>query len=255
MSQPQRLIAVSLKMYLDPRQTLAWSRAVAELAARHEALRSGQAQLLVVPSLPVLSQVVDLLRPTGAMVGAQDLFWEDRGAFTGAVSGADLVQIGCRYAEVGHAERRSLFAETDAMVRDKTGAAVRNGLTPLLCIGEPTAGGSDQAIAFCQAQLASALDQFTPTDGVIPLAVAYEPVWAIGQPQAAASEHVAAVCRGIKNWLAQRPVLAGAPVIYGGSAAPGTLTELGDAVDGLFLGRFAHDPEALARIFDETLAG
>lgn len=254
MSQPQRLIAISLKMYLDPRQTLAWSRAVAELAARHEALRSGRAQLLVMPSLPVLSEVEQLLTPAGVMVGAQDLFWEDRGAFTGAVSGADLVQIGCRYAEVGHAERRSLFAETDAMIRDKVGAAVRNGLTPLLCIGEPTQGPADRAITFCQAQLASALDPFATADGMIPVAVAYEPVWAIGQPQAAARDHIAAVCRGIRDWLEQRPVLASTPVIYGGSAAPGTLTELGDAVEGLFLGRFAHDPGALEQILDETLA-
>lgn len=254
MSQRPRLIATSLKMYLDTRQTLAWTEAVAGLAARHEALRSGRAALLVMPSLPVLSRVAELLAPTDAIVGAQDLFWEDRGAFTGAVSGADLVQIGCRFAEVGHAERRSLFAESDDIVKRKVAAAVRNGLTPLLCIGEPTQGPTEQAIAFCQAQLASALDQFGAADRSISVAVAYEPVWAIGQSQTASSDHIVAVSQGIKHWLGQRPGLATAPVIYGGSAAPGTLTALGAAVDGLFLGRFAHDPAALEQILDETLA-
>lgn len=253
MHERPRLIGVSLKMYFDVDKTRRWSADVAALANRHAAIQGQQTELLIVPSLPVLSEVAQPLRDSGASVGAQDVFWEDRGAFTGAVSPVDLAQIGCRYVEIGHAERRSLFAETDEIVRRKVEAVVRHGLTPLLCIGEPTRGTADEAIAFCQSQLASALEGLDVNGSTIAIDIAYEPVWAIGQSDAADREHVMAVSTGIKQWLADRAALAGSRVIYGGSAAPGTLTALGRSVDGLFLGRFAHDPAALEQILDETL--
>ncbi|MDA3920886.1 MAG: triose-phosphate isomerase [Salinisphaera sp.] len=247
-----RLIGVSLKMYFDVARTLAWSKEVAAIAGRHSALAGGQTSLLVLPSLPVLAKTVDIFADTPVQLGAQDLFWEDRGAFTGAVSGADLAQIGCRYVEVGHAERRALFGDDDAAVRLKTAAAVRNGLIPLLCIGEQEQGSVQDAGDACVAQLESALDQFDTVEGRVAVAVAYEPVWAIGQAEAASAEHVIAVSRRIRAWLRERPLLAGAALIYGGSAGPGTLAQLNDAVDGLFLGRFAHDPDALSTILDEA---
>ncbi|HKU10031.1 MAG TPA: triose-phosphate isomerase, partial [Sinomonas sp.] len=103
------VLGVSFKLYLDVDSTVEWAKTVAEAVRTHPAVKSGRVRLFVLPSLPAIPGVVDALQGTGVGVGAQDLFWEDRGAFTGAVSGADLRTVGCSYAEIGHAERRALF--------------------------------------------------------------------------------------------------------------------------------------------------
>ncbi|AWN16108.1 triose-phosphate isomerase family protein [Salinisphaera sp. LB1] len=242
-------IGVSFKMYLDRSRTREWCAAAAAIANRHPAVRSSAVELIVFPSLPAMERSMTACAGSPVAFGAQDLFWADRGAYTGAVSGADLADMGCTYAEIGHAERRRVFGETDAIVAKKVVAAVRNGLTPWLCIGESEARPVDQAIDCCTNQLAAALAELTrPT----PMVIAYEPVWAIGQTEAASAAHVAEVTRGIKAGLFERTGQSDVPVVYGGSAAPGTLTELGTAVDGLFLGRFAHDTAAFEAILDEA---
>lgn len=225
------IIGVSLKLYLDIPATLAWCDRVLGLL--------DDRPVFVMPSLPAIPLVVEKARGSALEVGAQDLFAEDRGAYTGAVSGADLAALGCRYVVVGHAERRRYFHEGPADFAAKTAAALRNGLTPVLCVGE-TDPGTDAA-AECVRQL----HEFSPEGTVI---VAYEPVWAIGAAEPAGPEHIATVCAAL------REALPGSPVIYGGSAGPGLLSRLGTAVDGLFLGRYAHDPEALAAILDEVPA-
>ena len=130
------MVGVSLKMYFDPARTASWVREVAERTAQHDAVRSGRVHLFVLPSLPALPAAVAALAGTGVAVGAQDLFWADRGPYTGGVSGLDLRAIGCTYVEVGHAERRRVFGEDDAVIRLKLAAAFRSGLTPVLCVGE-----------------------------------------------------------------------------------------------------------------------
>jgi triosephosphate isomerase len=239
-------------MYLDSWSTLAWSKRVADMARRHEAFVRDRISLVVLPSMPSLPAVIDIFAGTTVQVGAQDLFYEDRGPYTGAVSGTDLAQIGCRFAEVGHAERR-LFGDDDRVVQMKVAASLRNGLTPILCIGELHDSSMAAAQMWCLQQLESGLGWMVPDNVVAPVTIAYEPVWAIGKDQPANSEHVVAMCEAIKSWLRQRPHLSGSAVIYGGSAGPGTLSGLSDAVDGLFLGRFAHDPAALESILDEVL--
>lgn len=245
------LIGVSFKMYLDRRQTRMWCAAAAELANQHAAVRHGDLSLVVFPTLPALEIAMTACRDTPMAFGSQDLFWADRGAYTGAVSGADLADMGCRYAEIGHAERRRFFGEDDGIVAKKVVAATRNGLIPWLCVGESKPGPASEAVKFCVDQLRAALSGLAaPADFV----VAYEPVWAIGQPEAASAAHVAEVVRGIKAWLTDCAGLVDTPVTYGGSAGPGTLTELSDVVDGLFLGRFAHDIQAFERLLDEAAA-
>lgn len=242
-------IGVSFKMYLDRLSTRAWCAAAAEIANRHRAIVSHGAEFVIFPTLPAMDISMAACRDAPVAFGAQDLFWEDRGAYTGAVSGADLADMGCVYAEIGHAERRRFFGEDDALIAKKVAAAVRNGLTPWLCIGEPESGPAEDAVAYCAAQLDASLAELNqPT----PLVIAYEPVWAIGQAQAASATHVATVAQGLKTHLAAGTGQTNVPVVYGGSAAPGTLTELGAAVDGLFLGRFAHDTAAFERILDEA---
>lgn len=247
-SRPRMTLGASLKLYLGIDDSVAWVRALAETARSHAAVRSGEIRLFVLPSLPALERVVAAIGDAPIAVGAQDLFWEDRGSYTGAVSGQDLSELGCRYVEIGHAERRQIFGEDDLTIRRKFAAAVRNGITPVLCIGESDRQDPRTAAAVCIEQLDSAM---SGCDAVRELVVAYEPEWAIGRAEPASADHVVAVVGRVKEHLEHRG-LGDAAVIYGGSAKPGLLSALGATVDGLFLGRFAHDPEAFARIIDEA---
>jgi len=246
------VIGSSLEMYFGHRRTLEWTRAVARIVADHPATAGGTVEFFVIPSFPSIPAVVEIARPVGIAVGAQDLHWADAGAFTGGVSGGELAELGCTMAEVGHAERRSLFGETDAMVADKTHAALRHGLAPVECIGEPDRGSPAEAVDFCIRQLESSLAPARAAGAGGRLIVAYEPVWAIGAPRPAPPDHVREVCRALRRHLAGDALYPDAQVIYGGSAGPGLLPQIADDVDGMFLGRFAHDPNAVRTILDEV---
>ncbi|GHG51417.1 triosephosphate isomerase [Sinomonas cellulolyticus] len=249
---PPFLLGTSTKMYFTHERTLAWCRSVAEIARRHPAVRSGTAGLFVVPgylSVPAAVETLD----GAAMVGAQDLATEDFGPFTGEVSGAQLAEIGCTLVEVGHAERRRLFGEDDAVVRAKAAAALRNGLIPLVCIGEPERLEPRDAAAECIRQVDDALAAGASGPSG-PVVVAYEPQWAIGAPEPADPDYIRAVCRPLREHVRALAGRESAAVIYGGSAGPGLLTRIADSVDGLFLGRFAHDPAAVEAVLDEVWA-
>ena len=245
-------IGSSLKMYFSHARTLEWMRAVAEICAEHPATAGGTVEFFVIPTFPSIPAVVELARPAGIAVGAQDLHWEDAGAFTGEVSGAELAELGVTMAEVGHAERRALFGETDEIVAGKALAALRNGLAPVLCIGERDRGAPDDAAASCIRQLESALGPARSSGTGGRVVVAYEPVWAIGAAEPAGPEHVTGVCRALRDHVRGDPLFPGAQVIYGGSAGPGLLPRIATDVDGMFLGRFAHDPSAVRRVLDEV---
>lgn len=246
-------LGVSLKLYLDVAATVEWARKVATIARGHAAVRNGDVRLFVMPSFPAMAKVRETTAGTAVELGAQNLHWQDRGPFTGEVSGADLREIGCTLVEVGHAERRALFGEDDEVVRRKLAAAVRNRLTPVLCVGESDAMPAADAASRCLDELDSAL---AGLDGmrIDDLVVAYEPVWAIGKPAPAPTDHIRAVAAALRDRLAEDDRVIASSVIYGGSAQRGMLSELDGAIDGLFLGRFAHDTASLARIIDEAAA-
>jgi triosephosphate isomerase (TIM) len=237
-------VGVSLKAYLGYRQTLSWAGRVAEGRAGH---RPGL-ELFVLPSYPALAEVGRILSGSGVGLGAQNLAADDSGAQTGEVTGAMLVELGCRYVAVGHAERRRHFGESDDVVAAKIAAAFRHGLTPVLCVGEPDHRGATEAISECIRQFHSALSVARRTGTAGRVVVAYEPIWAIGQARPAPEGHIVAVIEAIRG------VAEGSSVIYGGSAQPGLLSRLAGGVDGLFLGRFAHDPMALAAVVEEAEA-
>jgi triosephosphate isomerase len=241
-------VGVSLKMYFGHRQALDWCARVAELAHAHPAVASGAVELFVIPGYLAVPAAVEILAGSRVAVGAQDLATADAGAFTGEVSGVELAEIGVGVVEVGHAERRRLFGETDDIVAEKTAAALRNGIAPVLCIGENVRDEPADAASECLRQLRSALAG-APDGRVI---VAYEPVWAIGAAEPAPAAYIRAVCAILRASVSTLPGRDGSAVIYGGSAGPGLLTELGDDVDGVFLGRFAHDTAALGRVLDEA---
>lgn len=248
MSPPALTIGVSLKMYFGQRQTVDWCRAVAKLAARHPAVTQRAVGLFVLPAAPMIAPVLRIFAGTPVRVGAQNLSSEDSGAFTGEVSGALLQEMGCRYAEVNHAERRRLFGEDNTTAAAKVAACWRNGLIPVLCVGEPSPSPPRQATATVVAEASGILGK---AGNPRPVVLAYEPHWAIGQADPAPVEHIREVTSGLRQWLTTRNE---GRVIYGGSAGPGLLTSIGDSVDGLFLGRFAHDPAAVEAILDEARA-
>jgi triosephosphate isomerase len=243
------VIGVSLKMYFSHARTVEWCRAVAPRIA--PAVSAGEAEFFVMPSYLSIPAAREILGAS-AGVGAQDLATEDAGAFTGEVSGAQLAELGCTVVEVGHAERRRLFGETDEQVRLKTDAALRNGLTPVLCVGEAERQDPRDATAACIRQVEDAISLARARGNAARIVVAYEPFWAIGAPEPASPDYIRAVCAPLRAHLRSLTDFPDSAVIYGGSARPGLLAQIADDTDGLFLGRFAHDPAALGRILDEV---
>lgn len=234
-------------MYLGYRQSLTWMEGIRrEVLARPDL--AGAVQSFVAPSFPVLESAQRIFSGTGVMVGAQNCSTGD-GALTGEVSAGLLAELDVGLVEIGHAERRSLFGEDDATIARKLAAAVAVGVTPLLCIGEPERSGVTDAVRFCRNQVESALAGGAGTDAVI---LAYEPVWAIGASAPAPIDYVNDVVTQLRAQLSDDGE-AGTRILYGGSAGPGLLPHL-EAVDGLFLGRFAHDPRNFGLVLDEALA-
>jgi triosephosphate isomerase len=248
------LIGASLKMYMGHKDTLDWARDVRDVAQRHPAVQAGIAEVFLLPSFPTLAPVSELFVGTSIKWGAQDLFWEDSGAFTGEVGAPQLREIGCSYVEIGHAERREILGETDAMVSAKMLAAFRNGLVPVLCVGEASRASVDIAASECIRQFDASLERSREAHATGPAVIAYEPRWAIGAAEAAHPDYIRDVVGQLKEHIGSDAQLVGSRVIYGGSAGPGLLTRLGGAVDGLFMGRSAHDPAAFATVLDEVWA-
>jgi triosephosphate isomerase len=242
------LVGVSLKAYFGRRAARVWFAQVAEVLRGHGAVAGGAVEAVIIPTYLQIDDAAGAFTGTRARLGVQDISAHDPGAYTGEVTAAEVAESGIAYAEIGHAERRRLFGETDEVVAAKTAAALRHGVTPLLCVGEDDEQDAASAAAATVAQLGRDLAG-APAGAVV---VAYEPVWAIGAPAPAPTNHIATVTRALRAALDADPDRAGSRVIYGGSAGPGLLTALGDAVDGLFLGRFAHDPAAYAAVLDEA---
>jgi Triosephosphate isomerase len=246
-------IGVSLKAYFDHDQTVRWCEQVRDALAGHPYFDAASRELVVLPGFASLAAAGDVFAGGPIGLGAQNLWYEDRGAFTGEVGGTSLRQLGCTHVEVGHAERRRIFGEDDATIERKIAAAARNGLTPILCVGERDRVDVDAAAATCIGQVERALERTLDAAAETRIVVAYEPEWAIGVEHPAPVEHITGVGAAVRSWLDGHPSLAGS-VIYGGSAGPGLWTELHGHLDGLFLGRFAHRPDALRGVLDEVVA-
>ena len=164
---------------------------------------------------PYLSDVAEQLRGSPIPWGAQNVSEHAKGAFTGEVSAAMLVEFGCRYAIVGHSERRQLYGESDAQVAAKFAAALDAKLVPILCVGETL---EDRDAGRTEKVVAGQLDEVLTTTGIEAFSgavVAYEPVWAIGTGRTATPEQVQAVHAFIR-----KRIFAGTPVLYGGSVKP-----------------------------------
>jgi len=241
----RRMIGTSWKMNLTPSEAADWFAVFVPLAAG-----LSDVDLFVLPSFPALSVARDRLAGTAVAWGAQDVSPYASGEHTGDVSAAMLADLGCRYVEVGHSERRREHAETTGLISSKIQAVLRAGMDVILCTGEiepaPVQAAIGQVIADLDACLAD-----VPADQLGRVVVAYEPVWAIGPGRRPADpQRVGRVHRAIAGRLDRGSDSALSRVVYGGSvdaaSAPRLLAEPG--VDGLFVGRNALDPRAFALI-------
>jgi len=161
-------------------------------------------EVVVCPPFTALASVSELLKGSRISLGAQDLFWEVQGAFTGEVSPPMLADVGCRYVIIGHSERRQHFGETDETVQRKLVAALKHALTPIVCIGETLAEREGhQTFDLLTHQLDGALRGLSPADAGR-IVLAYEPVWAIGTGRNATPEQAQEAHAFIRQWLAKR---------------------------------------------------
>lgn len=239
---PSLLVAVSLKAYFGYAETQEWLRQFATLL--HDRPVGADVELAVFPSTPLLEYALHTVGRSGARVGAQDLSRTEPGPFTGETTASLLAEMGCRYAEVGHAERRRWFGEDDAVVADKAEAAARQGLVPLICVGEHDR--HDGAGAEVTRQARYVVDRLAGRAFVL----AYEPVWAIGAPAPADPDWALRIGDQLRRSV---PELAqSGRLIYGGTAGPGTLSDLVPGFDGVFLGRRAHRIDSLREVIAET---
>lgn len=164
-----------------------------------------------------------------------------------------LSQVGVKIVEIGHAERRKDFGETDESAARKAGAVARNGMVPLVCIGERTHDATSMSAAVgraleeCRPQVTSVLAAVPDESDII---LAYEPVWAIGASKPADPDHVVNVTKELRRMCGDRKGVT--RILYGGSAGPGTFGKIAEGVDGLFLGRFAHDIHNLKKVIEEV---
>lgn len=209
-------------------------------------------EIAVFPPFPLLADCARLLADNPVALGAQNLAEQDHGAFTGEVSGALIAEYGCRYAIVGHSERRTLFGESDALVARKFAAARRHGLIPILCVGESLedreAGQTEAVVA---RQVHSVLD-VVGERGFADAVIAYEPVWAIGTGKTASPEQAQAVHAFIREKISgQDATIAGAlRILYGGSVKASNAASLFGMpdIDGGLIGGASLDGEEFLSI-------
>jgi triosephosphate isomerase len=214
--------------------------------------------VLIAPPLPSLPLIAERLKGTAVRLGAQNLHWEDQGAFTGEVSGSMLTAAGCSHVIVGHSERRQFFGDTDEWVARKVHAALRNKLTAIVCVGETLAEReADETEAVIDRQVRAALFSLDP-NAIRSLILAYEPIWAIGTGKVATPPQAQQVHRAIRTLLTE---LAGAAVaaevriLYGGSVKPDNIDALmrEPDLDGALVGGASLKAADFARIVRFTV--
>ena len=196
---------------------------------------------VICPPFTALSAVADLLRASDIKLGAENMHWEEQGAFTGEISPLMLQEL-CEYVIIGHSERRKFFGETDETVNRKVKAALAHGLKPIICVGENLEQNeAGQTESFVTGQVQAALRDLTAAQ-VQGLVIAYEPIWAIGTGRAAtgadANRVIGLVIRGTVASMFDEPTAQALRVQYGGSVKPENAAEFMTQaeIDGALVG-------------------
>lgn len=215
-------------------------------------VKTEAAQLFVIPPFPYIADVAEILGKTRVRIGAQNMHWADQGAWTGEVSPLMVKDCGATIVELGHSERRTFFNETDETVALKTQAALKHGLTALVCIGDTKAEFDSGKTAEALERQVRGLLKYVAAEAQGNVIIAYEPVWSIGEggipatPEFANEQHIkiAALVRSLTG--------ATLPILYGGSVNPQNCVALASQshIDGLFIGRSAWDAKGYIGIVE-----
>lgn len=235
------IIAGNWKMFKTVQEAVAF---VSEVKGKAEV--DGVESVICAPftNLPALAEAV---KGTSLKVGAQNLHFEDSGAYTGEISGVMLKDLGVDYVIIGHSERRAYFAETDETVNKKVHAAIKHGLTPIVCVGEKLEEReADQTKAVCKVQTEAAFAGLSAEQAAHAV-VAYEPIWAIGTGKsstAADAEDVIGYIRELISGLYGQETAAAVRIQYGGSVKPNNIAEYMQQpnIDGALVGGASLEP-------------
>lgn len=215
--------------------------------------------MAVAPSFPYLASVAQRLQGERVHVGAQDIQPGTYGAMTGAVSGPQIKSVGATFVLVGHSERRHVFGDSDALVKDKLAATLEHELDAILCIGETLEQRqANDTFAVCEKQLSSALSGMGD-DALKRITVAYEPVWAIGTGHTATPAQAQEVHRFCREWISDQFGSDSANLLriqYGGSVKPANASELlaQPDIDGALVGGASLDADSFAAIITSRVA-
>jgi len=242
------LIAGNWKMYKTSPEAVATARRLVELAAD-----SAGVDIMIAPVFTALESVSQVVRNTRVALGAQNLYWENEGAYTGEISADMLVSAGCRYVIIGHSERRQYFGETDDTVNKKIRAAIDADLIPVFCVGETEAEReAGQTFSVLDKQVKIGLSGYFAKD-LDTLVIAYEPVWAIGTGKTATKEQAQEAHAYIRSLIDRNidPSLAqSVRILYGGSVKPDNIAQLMQMpdIDGALVGGASLDAESFSKI-------
>ena len=245
-----KLLAANWKMYKTPDQTRDFFREFLPMVKDHD-----RDEICVCPPFVDLTAAVEAARGSNVAIGGQNLHWEKEGAFTGEVSCAMLLSVGCTHVIIGHSERRQYFGETDDTVNVKLKAALEAGLTPILCVGEVLeereAGITEDVL---RRQCARALSKISGRKAG-KLVIAYEPVWAIGTGKTATPEIAAGAHLLIRGEVAKAlgdEIATNLRILYGGSVKPDNVKSLmaEEEIDGALVGGASLDPKSFTAIVE-----
>ena len=232
----RKLIAGNWKMNTDRATAVKLARGVVGRAGMHSAV-----DLLVCPPFVHLFPVSEVVKGTQVSLGAQNMYHESNGAFTGEISAAMLLDVGCSYVILGHSERRHILGETDDDVNKKALAALSARLTPIVCVGELLEQReSGETAMVIRRQFDRSLAN-VPADQIEHVVIAYEPVWAIGTGKVATPEQAEEVHAELRNLLVQRynnQAADAVRILYGGSVKPSNAADLLSQpnIDGALVG-------------------
>lgn len=214
--------------------------------------------IIICPVYTALSDVSDLLIDSNISLGAQNIYWEPSGAFTGEISPSMIKDAGCKYVIIGHSERRKYFDESDETVNKRIKAAQSVGLIPIFCVGETLEEHeAGKTIDVVKRQLKGGLEGLE-NEALPKIVIAYEPVWAIGTGKTATPEQAQEVHKFIRGWLNENyspEVAESLRILYGGSVKPANARELMQQsdIDGALVGGASLDSSSFVEIVKNSL--
>jgi len=248
-------VAGNWKMNMDSHTGVDLAKAVASGSAE---LAGSSVSVAVIPPFVYLPSVGQAIGSSGVAIGAQDVYFEEKGAFTGEISPAMLKDVGCTYVLCGHSERRHVLGETDEVVNKKLLASLAGGLLPILCVGElleeRDASQTEQVV---ERQVRAGLAGLS-AEKMAAVTVAYEPVWAIGTGRTATREQAQEVHAFIRKLLAEmydESLAAEIRILYGGSVKPDNAKDLMSEadVDGALVGGASLKPDVFVQIIQAAV--